>query len=85
MESGRELLFGGSWDLVRKVISIVYLGLEVIIVDILFNPFPLILKRPPPSLILKLDFGGSILILGGFPAPAGMTGPCKSLNYSRGP
>ena len=37
------------------------------------NPFPLILKGPP-SVILNLDFGGLVLILGGFPAPTGMTG-----------
>ena len=39
---------------------------------------PLILNVPPPppprSLILNLDFGGLVLILGGFPAPTGMTG-----------
>ena len=40
-----------------------------------FNPFPVILNAPPPpSLILNLDFGGLVLILGGFPAPTGMTG-----------
>ena len=54
------------------------------------NLFPLILKRsPPPSpLILKLDFGGSILIL-----IRGVSGACghdwplslKSLNCSREP
>ena len=37
------------------------------------NLFPLILEGPP-SLILNLDFGGLVLILGGFPAPTGMTG-----------
>ena len=36
---------------------------------------PLILIASPPlPLILNLDFGGLVLILGGFPAPTGMTG-----------
>ena len=38
------------------------------------NPFPVILNASPPSLILKRKSGGLVLILGGFPAPTGMTG-----------
>ena len=55
--------------------------------DLGFNPFPLILKRPPPSPNIKIGFRRFHFNIKGVSGACGHDWPLslKSLNYSREP